>query len=300
MTEHVEEEDWSAFLSGNTSITGFAQHELHSIRISSSLTLDLECVSNLSPLDMMNLWNGSHDATGHKIWMGALFFVEVIARRNDIQEYFRNKNVLELGCGTGIAGLTLLLSRTSRPSFVQFTDSDSSALDLCRGNCRRNLAVAASPIYDVSSLDWGLSDKKDIFFDTILATDVLYDIASLSPLLSTVKGHLRVKGFFLLAHVPRASLPGDSSVSHEDLERYIIQQANIHGLVLIDVIRPSNLASGLEQENGPLNEVSFVVMQDAGAAILVLQNADQHLGGESCQADGAGYSDNGKDCAACL
>jgi methylase of polypeptide subunit release factors len=124
---------------------------------------------------MVNLSQGSHDATGHKVWMGAYMFVEAIAKDEFLQSLFRMKCVLELGCGTGVAGLALLDESENAPASIVFTDSNPASLELCRQNCLRNLS-ANDKRYSVARLHWGSAIGRDSFFDTILATDVLYDI----------------------------------------------------------------------------------------------------------------------------
>lgn len=264
--EHVVEEDWSSVMSETT--TGFAQHETLNVRLSPSRTLTISCVSALSPLDMMNLSHGDHDATGHRIWMGAYFFIEAIARHEDLKGLFRAKRVLELGCGSGVSGLALLNGSIVAPTSVLFTDSDPAALELCWKNCQRNLPPHDKR-YSITSLEWG--DSLNLTFDTVLATDVLYDISSLQPMLSTVSGTLKPRGYLVLAHVPRASLPGEAMVcTAEKLEAYITKEAREHSLELRTNIRPRDLCSNIH--NTALNGISFKEMEEAGAAILVFEN----------------------------
>ena len=258
-TEDVVEEDWSAVMSETTA--GFAQHDTASVRVSLSQSLIISCVPSLSPLDMMNLSLGKHDATGHRIWLGAYFFVEVMVRNDHLKNLFRCKQVLELGCGSGVSGLVVV--STCDPESILLTDSDNAALDLCTRNCQRNLP-ANDKRYSIACLDWGDSNASfDDCFDTVLATDVIYDISSLSPIMHTVWRALKQHGHFVMAHVPRASLPGEAKVgTEEQLECFVVTAACKCGLQLKMTVRPDSLWN--EGDFAPLNNVSFQEMEEAG------------------------------------
>ena len=151
--------------------------------------------------------------------------------------YFQQKVVVELGCGTGAAGIALLKllsmkstnttttvatatatfttviapAKTSRatPKEFLFWDNDPEALELCRQNCQHNLQV---PPVETSSRvacqhrldpgwildseaptvgtkgDWNNNNQDSTstgHIDTILATDVLYDLKIIRPFLET-------------------------------------------------------------------------------------------------------------------
>lgn len=269
---HPVEEDWSSFMS--ESMTGFAQHETQTVRVSSSQTQTILSVGQLSPLDMMNLSHGHHDATGHRIWLGAYFFMEALDKDELLgKSLFRSKRVLELGSGSGVSGLTVLSDSLSAPTSIVFTDSDPASLELCRRNCQQNLP-SDDGRYSISLLEWGNSlhgnDANNNKFDTVFATDVLYDTSSLKPLLCTVRASLKPGGFFLMAHVPRASLPGEAMVgAAEKLESFITTETRSYSLELDRIIRPRDLCNDAYEES--LNSISLQEMQDAGAAILVFQ-----------------------------
>jgi len=363
----IVEEDWSLSFPATYSQSttgGFAQHEEHRIQIMDhdtvndrSMDLVFDCAPCLSPLDMMNLFHGYHDATGHKVWMGAYVFIEGMIRTSSMRSYFSNKRVLELGCGTGVAGLALYFKQSllsekgggggsdsedlqSPPSFLTLTDSDSEAIQLCRRNfhknkarlktrqnkqeqepqlsksittsssltCRRSIPLA------IGHLSWGSSlheakldqivenDNTDDVqnnsssmmdpYDTVMATDVLYDIESLEPLLYTASACLTSKGYFILSHVPRASLPPTDNdgvttchavATADQLESYIIREASSekYEFVYCTTIRPyekkedydDSLSRSVDSQIKSLNstDVSYQDMKDAGAAILIFQ-----------------------------
>lgn len=315
-----EEEDWSQ-LAADPLSGGFARFERRTVRLDDENAggasgsggpprlLDLACAPALSPLDMLDLGDGTHDATGHVVWMGALLFLEALRRPGawtgpaapTLEAVFAGKRTLELGCGTGIAGLAALVSfgasggvagSSAAVTSVVLTDFDEGVLDLCRRNCERNLDVEQQRRCSVRKLSWGRSldnaeaqkegevlqgcrgSIKSCSFDTVIATDVLYDISSLTPLLTTASKKLRSKGYMILSHVPRATLRDDRAVSSsEELEEYITKEAVSFRLRRVLAVRPDDilrLGSAIDPSY-PLNGVSLEDMKDAGAAILVFQ-----------------------------
>lgn len=259
------EDDWHT---GDTN--GFAVHDCIDIEWSNSETpLVIACVSMLSPLDMMNLSEGSHDATGHRIWMGAKFLIEALrseSMQTELKGAFQGKSILELGCGTGLSGITLLKHVNLSCQEVVMTDSCADVVLLCQTNCTRNLDPTDTR-WRVLELAWGSqSHQWNEEFDTILATDVLYDIRSFPPLLISVCRYLSPNGMFVLSHVPRAVLPGNYKVATEkDLEQYIVEQTTSLGFILQHTIRPSDL----QVPNAICCDLHE--MDEVGAAILIFQ-----------------------------
>jgi len=254
-------DDWST-----VDTNGFIDHELINILWSDHAPpLTIACVSTLSPLDMMNLSDGSHDATGHRVWMGVQFFVEAL-RSGSMQllTAFQNNSILELGCGTGLGSIVLLLHEHLGCRKVLLTDNDTAVLDLCLKNCQHNLDPSDTR-WSIAKLDWG--KESNILcgkVDTILAADVLYDIVALDAILMSVCQYLSPNGHFVLSHVPRASLPGHGKVAtSEQLEDYIVGHAMSLGLALKQLIRPSDLTC--------IRNKAIQEMQEAGAAILLFQ-----------------------------
>lgn len=283
------------FLASDANINGEKQSQ------SKHLVMEIRCMESLTPLDMLDLSNGFSDATGNRIWMGAVFFLECMVRQISLQarenkeaqgyiEYnkqeqqkgallnlraklFHKKRVLELGSGTGASliaiGLAGARNETKNLSFEEtendetsiqpfsltFTDNDENVLSLCKMNCDHNLQKIpeiSRANYTIGKLDWGdfynygngntshpSINRNDQFFldseslrgtlDTVVATDVIYDVASIPLLMATAEGLLKEGGFFVLAHVPRASIDCELSKIRESLEERILQEASRFG-----------------------------------------------------------------------
>mmetsp|Transcript_13643 Transcript_13643/g.20771 ORF Transcript_13643/g.20771 Transcript_13643/m.20771 type:complete len:277 (-) Transcript_13643:1899-2729(-) len=257
--EKYQEEDWSEIMSSLDLGAGFARHD-HDEGIAlidtGGCVLRITSTSSLSPLDMMNLSWGLHDTTGHRIWMGARLFLSALPQ---FGEFFSHRCVLELGTGTGLSGIAI--SKYFHTKKLVLTDASESVLDLCRSNVDRNRGVGGTDVSNsacciqVEKLTWGESlAGVDCKFDTVFATDVLYDINSWEPLLQSVVKSLRNNGIFVLSHVPRAALPEGED---DTLEGYLTFHAKCFNLHRILNLRPSDVLDNFD-----------IDMEEAGASIL--------------------------------
>ena len=261
----------------------------------------LECVESLTPLDMMNLSGGIHDATGNCVWTGAFFFLAAIEH---LSQYLENKTLLELGSGTGIAGIGLL--KRSKPSFICMTDGDPEATRLCERNCQLNQLDSNNTDngqFEIATHMWGSPlEGASRVYDTVFAADILYDIGMLPAILKSVQYALLVGGqaadaeqdprednhhrsttqstikHFILSHVPRACYnsnhpPPQGGASA--LEDYIVQQAEKSGLELVKIVRPLQVSNnemirtGLGMPKDALNDTTLTEMEEVGAAIFI-------------------------------
>jgi len=322
----VIEEDWSDILCGgvggsDSSCSFYQSHNMLKIDLrcpSRSLecnrriedsgiiedenwTLKILSVPSLTPLDMVGLSHGCYDATGNRIWTGAIFFVEAFGRCYDTDEYtilnssilnlrkilFEDKLLVELGCGTGLSSISLLkqpISTSLLPRFVLFTDGDESSLDLCKRNCDLNFGKDATLNYNsygFSLLKWGSKVDASLVeaYDTVIATDVLYDLGALDPLLRSAYELLKPGSYFVLSHIPRThvedcvKLADGSLLSSKDtLERMIHEQAKDVGFRISarsgtschTIIRSSDLAI---YESSP----TMYEYEQVGASIMIFQ-----------------------------
>jgi len=200
--------------------------------------------SAMSLLDVCNYEQDQEevDGSGHCIWMGALYFLHVMSLGlalkeipfldNNIPEegpaswcndedFFQQKVMAEIGCGTGTAGIglmkMLLLSCEAKkmlavadakdciPTKLIFLDNDAQAIDLCRKNCDQNFRPSpyAAALLE-SHLDAAWTEQEtpkqdsdvnhtcniEMDIDVIFATDVLYDLKIIRPFFQTVSRKL--------------------------------------------------------------------------------------------------------------
>lgn len=191
--------------------------------------------------------------------------------------------ICELGCGCGGAGMSLLLfHRTEKQQdgkyHVVFTDNDTESLDLCKSNCELN---GIHPnLYSQRLLWWGRRQRQqqqqqqnvvqttfeEHSFHLVVATDVVYDLKMIRPMLQTAFDLLHEEGYFILSHVPRFCLPNITVVEEDTtkddyntqpqqpettqqddtknvapyikLEEHIVDEATMTGFLLVDTIRP--------------------------------------------------------------
>ena len=319
-----------------------------------STTLTIQCLSELTPLDMMDMSFGIADPTGSCVWLGAFLFMEMFARKLDVdttsygQRYWSNIrskifpkgcHAVELGAGTGMAGLSLMITSQyvqddtqndkaiyTGPSLLVQTDVNDDTLELCRINRDTNNLGTFNERYGVhiKKLEWGKGNAGKVFgckeekdtttcssgrevislptmYDVVFATDVLYDLASLVPLVVTASELLKEGGYFILSHVPRASIDDEDDIHVNDevvdpwekLETIIIREASKVDLVLATypticedanekimqtisneqykhmILRPALLPHIFGESSSLSSKHSVQKMMDVGASILV-------------------------------
>jgi SAM-dependent methyltransferase len=279
----VEEDDWSGIMLGRDPLSNgsFAQHDtLQVVMLPNGKTLHIASMASLSPLDMLDLSCGTCDATGHRVWLGAELWIQALptlapfflmTTRSTTSSMCK---CLELGSGTGLAGLAVLhfFDRENTSFDLTLTDNSESVLELCRANCRRNQldSVASRSTARVEQLEWGSSlPEMELTQDIVMATDVIYDVASWRPLLETARRSVSSNGYLMVAHVPRAALPEEefrenstTTLYHQSLESYLIRIAwDEYCFRLRLLMRPSELDTFPGQQD----------MEDAGASILIFQ-----------------------------
>ena len=275
----VEEEKWDL----PKDFDLFSKHELRKIYYpnvndddDNRHSFEIECLEPSSPLDVINKSESEnqYDATGHCVWTGAFLLIQCMDELLSIVST-KNKRIIELGCGTGIGGLGIILaSKETKPDMVCFTDADPAVLEVCRRNCDLN-ELAEDSSYSIRQLTWGEGDASSNMgtFDVALATDVLYDIDLCSPIFTTVSQCIPVGAPFILSHVPRACYnEGNPPEAIENLEQYIIDRAKEHGLHLEIVIRPPHQDELQEELLSWYSKDAF-----SGSGILIFRKTDNAL-----------------------
>lgn len=104
----------------------------------------------------------------------------------------KGKRLLELGCGTGVAGIGALVGGAST---ALLTDGDPELLQLAQKNVDRNLNGALARRASTRRLRWGNSDDEATVstagpFDIILASEVAYTSTALAALFGTIRRFL--------------------------------------------------------------------------------------------------------------
>jgi predicted nicotinamide N-methyase len=294
-----EEEDWSHLMIGDGS--SFSRHDTVVIELDETTRISINCTDALSPMDMMDLSFGRADATCHKIWMGAFLLINALPL---LKEHFHENRILELGCGTGIAGIAVV--KQCSPRTIHLTDLSKEALKLTATNCALNFPPQfLQERVQIHPLEWGSSSSSSSFgtteiqdlvaheqgcnhnerhpdkliefdfsFDTVMATDVLYDCDALPALLETTNIMLALGGIFVLSHVPRAALP-DHVNNETTLEGYIIQEAMHHGLRLEKIHRPTDLMKIFDGDGGDEEETTLDMRQYNTQRQHALQEMDE-------------------------
>jgi len=263
------EEDWSSLIPDGTGLLPTYEEITIPLFPDQNVSLNLKCLTRrqLSPLDITNsLSTGDHDATGHHVWLASYFFLDVIVRPLETktlsieqirEKIFFGKRILELGCGTGIAGIALMMAITEQASgkihqcypALFMTDADPDALQLCKINCKIN--DLKCPVF-VTTLQWGtdcwIEEDRQLntvlnreSFDTVFAADAVYDLEVLPLLMKSAFEALLPKGNFALSHVPRFA---SSSV-----ESLIIDEANKVGFILVYRLYPRDVYTKIEKLN---------------------------------------------------
>lgn len=184
----------------------------------SCVEVSVNCVQELSPLDMMDLANGKADATGHRVWTGCSLFIEFLCRGRYFLKWLEGKDIVELGCGTGLGGIAAAASSNARK--VLLTDGHPGVVALARSNVERNRACFGNTDVNVARLEWGdWSAISESECDVVLITDSIYDEDIVGVLMETagrLLGCSRITSLsgepvqpcsqmLCLAHVPRCA-----------------------------------------------------------------------------------------------
>ena len=108
-----------------------------------------------------------------KLWPAATYLAEALAQ----EPFPHGTRVLELGCGSGLAGLAALATGCE----VTFSDYVPFTVELALENAARNGFAHAR----VMHLDWHAPPDEQ--FPVVIAADVTYDRANIEPLLHVLQ-----------------------------------------------------------------------------------------------------------------
>lgn len=135
------------------------------------------------------------------LWPASRMLAKAIVR----ESWPAGVEALEIGCGLGLPGIAAL----SVGLRVAFSDCDATALEYAAANARLN----GFDNFRLLTLDWS-TPPKDLQVPVVLASDLLFEIRNVEPIVNLIRSVLAPEGVCLLtdqdrvpAHVLREALP---------------------------------------------------------------------------------------------
>jgi predicted nicotinamide N-methyase len=137
------------------------------------------------------------------LWPAARMLAKALLR----QPWPAGQRALEVGCGLGLPGVVAL----SAGLRVTFSDYDATALHFAAHNARAN----GFTDFDVLRMDWRYP-PAGLRFPVILASDLIYEMRNVAPLVALIQTMLEPAGVCLLtdqdrvpSHVLRETLAAE-------------------------------------------------------------------------------------------
>ena len=124
------------------------------------------------------------------LWPAARMLAKYVLR----QQWPAGLRALEVGCGLGLPGIAAL----SAGLRVTFSDYDSTALRFASDNARAN----GFTDFDTLRMDWRYP-PEGVQFPVILASDLIYELRNVAPLVGLVEKLLAPGGVCLLTDQDR-------------------------------------------------------------------------------------------------
>jgi predicted nicotinamide N-methyase len=124
------------------------------------------------------------------LWPAARMLAKAILR----DSWPCGQRALEVGCGLGLPGIAALAMGLN----VTFSDYDASALYFAADNARANGFHA----FQTLQMDWRYP-PENLRFPIILASDLIYEMRNIAPLVSLIKQMLEPDGVCLLTDQDR-------------------------------------------------------------------------------------------------
>jgi predicted nicotinamide N-methyase len=124
------------------------------------------------------------------LWPAARMLAKAILR----EPWTPGQRALEVGCGLGLPGIAAL----AMGLHVTFSDYDATALRFAADNARAN----GFHSFDTLQMDWRYP-PEDVQFPVILASDLIYEMRNVAPLVALIKKLLEPDGVCLLTDQDR-------------------------------------------------------------------------------------------------
>jgi predicted nicotinamide N-methyase len=207
-------------------LEGWSSYQMVEYKIDGK-TIKLNCTPELTPYDALLLASYEDeedtDLTGNRVWLGGTILMNYIAaNRHDLVD----KRVIELGSGCGLCGI---LAASGMASLSVVTDGDAGCVDLIADNITQNEEIITCKCLALAH-QWGrvaaqklMEDNGFEKFDVVMASDVLYAVEVLLPLMESAVELLVPSGVFILSNVPRCD--------HATINEAICAAATAAGLV---------------------------------------------------------------------
>lgn len=161
---------------------GNQQYKIYKIKnIDHVLDQVLESASN--PDENMPYWA--------EIWPSSIALSQYIAKSGGLID----KEILELGCGVGLPGLVA----NAEGAKVTLSDFQEDALRIVELNWIVNFGELPRTMI----LDWR-TPPSNLKFETVIASDVVYEQSLFKPVLNTLKNVLAEKGVIFLSEPNRS------------------------------------------------------------------------------------------------
>jgi predicted nicotinamide N-methyase len=124
------------------------------------------------------------------LWPAARMLAKAILR----EQWTPGRRALEVGCGLGLPGIAALAMGLR----VTFSDYDAAALRFAGDNAVAN----GLKDFDTLQMDWRYP-PENLHFPIILASDLIYEMRNVAPLVALVKKMLEPGGVCLLTDQDR-------------------------------------------------------------------------------------------------
>jgi SAM-dependent methyltransferase len=162
------------------------------------------------------------DSTGKRLYAGGHVGIRFLQY---FQDLLVGTSILELGCGTGIIGLSTFLH--SSPSRLLLTDGSEETLQITQKNISKVLSEDKQHQVATQLLYWGNNDhiaeaRRAIngdFFNVIIGCELMYYSTDMPNLISTICSLIDLKqGVFFHVHLFRKY--GQEKEMVENFEKY--------------------------------------------------------------------------------
>jgi predicted nicotinamide N-methyase len=124
------------------------------------------------------------------LWPAARMLAKAILR----EKWTPGSRALEVGCGLGLPGVAALAMGLR----VTFSDYDATALHFAADNARAN----GLKDFDTLQIDWRFP-HEDLRFPILLASDLIYEMRNVAPLVALIQKMLEPGGVCLLTDQDR-------------------------------------------------------------------------------------------------